>query len=241
MSASPEELTTVTNALSAKERKPSPGLEGVKVLPSGPWFAAGVSTAPLLPDEAYMGLVLPMPGDMGARGLVNDDDALPPPGIADDEEGWDGDSRVTICASVHLRWRRDWLMRSSLARELSCCCCKRDDSSARLVACWLERAEASRSAATLAFNRSSKSVTCVWAWATAAVRSLRARARSCWTSPILMLVGHGRELVREVYDSSSVGLVSWTLFAQPHPLVRVLTEDPMCLHECLVQLLALEV
>jgi hypothetical protein len=48
------------------------------VLPSGPWFAAGVSTAPLLPDAAYMGLVLPMPGDMGDGGLVNDDDALPP-------------------------------------------------------------------------------------------------------------------------------------------------------------------
>jgi len=100
VSASPEELTTVTDALSAKARKPSPGLEGVKVLPSGPWFAAGVSTAPLLPDAAYMGLVLPMPGDMGAGGLVNDDDALPP-GVADDEEGWVGDSRVVICASVH--------------------------------------------------------------------------------------------------------------------------------------------
>ncbi len=96
MSASPEELTTVTDALSAKARKPSPGLEGVKVLPSGPWFAAGVSTAPLLPDAAYM----PMPGDMGAGGIVNDDDALPP-GVADDEEGWDGDSRVAICASIH--------------------------------------------------------------------------------------------------------------------------------------------
>ena len=51
VSASPEGLTTVTDALSAKARKPSPGLEGVKVLPSGPWFAAGVSAAPLLPDE----------------------------------------------------------------------------------------------------------------------------------------------------------------------------------------------
>jgi hypothetical protein len=48
-------LTTVTDALSAKARKPSPGLEGVKPLASGPWFAAGVSTAPLLPDAAYMG------------------------------------------------------------------------------------------------------------------------------------------------------------------------------------------
>ena len=100
VSASPEGLTTVTDALTAMARKPSPGLEGVKVLPSGPWFAAGVSTAPLLPDAAYMGLVLPMPGDMSAGRLVNDDDALPS-GVADDEEGWDGNIRVTICASVH--------------------------------------------------------------------------------------------------------------------------------------------
>ena len=100
MSASPEELTTVTDALSAKARKPTPGLEGVKVLPSGPWFAAGVSTAPLLPDAAYMGLVLPMPGDMSAERLVDDDDALLP-GTADDDDGLDGNSRVAICASVH--------------------------------------------------------------------------------------------------------------------------------------------
>ncbi len=100
MSASPEELTTVTDALSAKARKPSPGLKGVKVLPSGSLFAAGVSTAPLLPDAAYMGLVLPIPGDMSAGGIVNNDDVLPP-GVADDEEGWDGDSRVAICASVY--------------------------------------------------------------------------------------------------------------------------------------------
>ena len=85
VSASPEELITVTDALSAKAR----WFEGVKVLPSGPWFAAGVSTAPLLPDAAYMGLVLPMPGDISAGRLVNDD------------EGWDGNIRITICASVH--------------------------------------------------------------------------------------------------------------------------------------------
>jgi hypothetical protein len=84
VSASPEGLTTVTDALSAKTRKPSPGLEGVKVLPSGPW----------LPDAAYMGLVLPMSGDMSAGRLVNDDDALSP-GVADDEEGWNGNIRVT--------------------------------------------------------------------------------------------------------------------------------------------------
>ena len=90
LSASPEELTTVTDALSAKARKPSPGLEGVKVLPSGP----------LLPDAAYMGLVLPIPGDMSAGWLVDDDDALLP-GAADDDDGLDGNSRVAICASVH--------------------------------------------------------------------------------------------------------------------------------------------
>ena len=97
MSASPEGLTTVTDAFSAKAHKASLGLEGVNVLPSGPWFAAGVSTAPLLPDAAYMGLV---PGDISAGRLVDDDDALPP-GVADDEEGWDGNIRVTIYASVH--------------------------------------------------------------------------------------------------------------------------------------------
>ena len=59
-----------------------------------------MSTAPLLPDAAYMGLVLPMPGDMSAGRLVDDDDALPP-GIADDDDGLDGNSRVAICASVH--------------------------------------------------------------------------------------------------------------------------------------------
>ena len=50
VSASPEVLNTVSDAMSAKAHIPSPGLEGVKVLPSGPWFAAGVSTAPLSPD-----------------------------------------------------------------------------------------------------------------------------------------------------------------------------------------------
>ena len=81
------------DALSVKARKPSPSLEGVKALPSGPWFADGVSTAPLLPDAAYMGLVLPMPGDMSAGRLVNGDDALPPV-VADDEEEPDGDIKV---------------------------------------------------------------------------------------------------------------------------------------------------
>ena len=40
-----------------------------------------------------MGLVLPMPGDMSAGVLVNDDDALPP-STADDDEGWDCDTAV---------------------------------------------------------------------------------------------------------------------------------------------------
>ena len=53
-----------------------------------------------------------------------------------------------------------------------------------------------------------------------------------------MLVGHGCELVRETL---SVGLDSWTFFAQPHPLLRIISEGPVCLHERLVQLLALEV
>ena len=43
--------------------------------------------APLLLDATYLGLVLPMPGDMSAGRLVNDDDA--PPDVADVGEGWD--------------------------------------------------------------------------------------------------------------------------------------------------------
>jgi len=44
VSASLEGLTTVTDALFAKARKPSPGLEGVNDLTSDPRVAAGVST-----------------------------------------------------------------------------------------------------------------------------------------------------------------------------------------------------
>jgi len=77
-------------------------------------FAAGVPLAPLSPDAAYIGLVLPTPGDMvmmvrfgqriailmsKAGRLVDDDDALPP-GIADDDDGLDGNSRDAISASV---------------------------------------------------------------------------------------------------------------------------------------------
>ena len=100
MSTSPEGFTTVTDALFAKARKPSPGLEGVNVLNGDPRFAAGVPPAPLSPVAAYIGLVLPTPGDMRAGRLEDDDDALPP-GTADDEDGLDGNSRDAICASVH--------------------------------------------------------------------------------------------------------------------------------------------
>ena len=75
VSASPEGLTTVTDALSGKAHKPSPGLEEVNVLTGDPRFAAGVPPAPLSRDAAYTGLVLPMHGDMRAG---RDDDALPP-------------------------------------------------------------------------------------------------------------------------------------------------------------------
>ena len=44
-------------------------------------------------NGASVGFVLPMPGDMRAGRLVDDNDALPPC-TADDEE-------VAICASVH--------------------------------------------------------------------------------------------------------------------------------------------
>jgi len=44
VSASPEGLTTVTDALFAKARKPSPGLKGVNDLTSDPWVAARVPT-----------------------------------------------------------------------------------------------------------------------------------------------------------------------------------------------------
>ena len=50
-----------------------------------PVTRCGVSTAPL---------ILPMPGDMSAGRLVNDDDDALPPGVADDEEGKVGDIRV---------------------------------------------------------------------------------------------------------------------------------------------------
>jgi len=39
-----------------------------------------------------------------------------------------------------------------------------------------------------------------------------------------MLVGHGRELVREKDDCLGAGIDSWTLFSQPHPLVRFLSD-----------------
>ena len=69
--------TLKAHILRVEARKPSSGLEGVNVLTGGPRFAAGVP-APLSPDAAYIGLVLPTPGDMRAGRLVDDDDALPP-------------------------------------------------------------------------------------------------------------------------------------------------------------------
>jgi hypothetical protein len=89
VSASSEGLTTVTGALSAKERKPSPGLEGVNALTGDPRFAAGVPPVPLSPDAAYIVLVLPTPGNMRAGRLVDGDDGL------------DGNRRDAICISVH--------------------------------------------------------------------------------------------------------------------------------------------
>jgi hypothetical protein len=96
VSASPEGLTTVTDALSAKASKPSPGLESVNDLASDP----------LSPDAAHIGLVLPAPGDLRAGRLVDDDHALAP-GTTADDEGLDGDSRVAIYASVNCHWRKD--------------------------------------------------------------------------------------------------------------------------------------
>jgi hypothetical protein len=89
VSASLVGLTTVTDALSAKAHKPLPGLEGVKDIASDPRFAAGVPTASLSPDAAYLGLVLLPSRDM-RNGRLVDGDA----GAADDKEGLDGDIRV---------------------------------------------------------------------------------------------------------------------------------------------------
>jgi hypothetical protein len=58
VSASPEGLTTVTDALVAKARKLSPGLEGVNNRTSYPRMRHTLGTS----------------GDMRARWLVNDDD-----------------------------------------------------------------------------------------------------------------------------------------------------------------------
>ena len=74
VSTSPAGLTTMTDALSAKARKPSPGLEGVEDLASDPRFAAVVPTTPLSPDAAYIGHY--------------------PPAAADHEEGRNGYIRM---------------------------------------------------------------------------------------------------------------------------------------------------
>ena len=98
-------------------------------------------------------------------------------------------------------------MRSSLARELSSCCCKRADSSARLVACWLERAEASRSAATLAFNRSSRSATCLWAWAKAAVSPSEILLDQSYLTSELAGIPLGKPGALSIESGSSLGLL----------------------------------
>jgi len=64
VSASPEGLTNVTDALVAKARKLSPGLEGVNNLTSDPRFAAGVLSALLSPDAAYIGHIRGHEGHM---------------------------------------------------------------------------------------------------------------------------------------------------------------------------------
>ena len=47
LSAVPAGGSTMTDALSAKARKPSPGLEGVKACAGDPRFATGLPLAPL--------------------------------------------------------------------------------------------------------------------------------------------------------------------------------------------------
>jgi hypothetical protein len=85
---------------------------------------------------------------------------------------------------------------------------------ARLVACWLERAEASRSAATLTFNRSSRSG---WVEVDADPREIllgQHPTRPAWPLSVesgsslgfLMLGGHGRELVLEEGDWLGAGI-----------------------------------
>ena len=65
---------------------------------------------------------------------------------------------VLLCSTMRSEFMRQTVHVDRPRCELrTCSYCKHVDSSARLVACWLERAEASRSAATLAFNRSSRS------------------------------------------------------------------------------------
>ena len=75
------------DASTAKAHRPSPGLEGVNdfdaVLHVGPLVALVESPAPPTWDSAYIELMSPLPGVMGAGRLLNDNEALPP-GAADD-------------------------------------------------------------------------------------------------------------------------------------------------------------
>jgi hypothetical protein len=92
VSASPDGLIAVIDALSAKARKPSPGSEGMKDLASDPRFAAGMPTAPLSSDAAYIGLVLSTPRLESSSMMMM---RYPPA-----QPTMDGDIRVMICASV---------------------------------------------------------------------------------------------------------------------------------------------
>jgi hypothetical protein len=56
-------------------------------------------TVLLFGDMAYFELMSPLPGVMGARRLLDDDEAFSP-GAADDDDGLDGDISVWISASV---------------------------------------------------------------------------------------------------------------------------------------------
>ena len=66
------------------------GAQPIAVLPVGPLVALAESPAPLTWDRAYIELMSPLPGVMGAGRVLDADD-----------EGLDGDISVWISASVH--------------------------------------------------------------------------------------------------------------------------------------------
>jgi hypothetical protein len=69
------------------------------VLSVDPLVALAGLPAPPTWDRAYIELISPLPGVMGAGRLLDDDEALPP-GAADDVDGLDGGFSVWISASV---------------------------------------------------------------------------------------------------------------------------------------------